>query len=75
MPRLSRKAPKAAKQAAMQEEMHKFAQGELHSGSPSGPIVTNRKQAIAIGLHVSGQSKSKRGKAKKRALPFAKEKK
>lgn len=30
--------------------MDEFKQGELHSGSSSGPVVKNRKQAIAIGL-------------------------
>jgi hypothetical protein len=30
--------------------MHEFKHGELHSGSKTGPKVTNRKQAIAIGL-------------------------
>ena len=30
--------------------MHEFKQGELHSGSKKGPIVTNREQAIAIAL-------------------------
>ena len=30
------------------EVMHKFKKGDLHSGSPSGPKVKNRKQAIAI---------------------------
>jgi hypothetical protein len=30
--------------------MHEFKRGELHSGSPRGPVVTNRKQAIAIAL-------------------------
>ena len=30
--------------------MHEFKHGELHSGSSKGPLVTNRKQAIAIGL-------------------------
>ena len=29
--------------------MREFKQGELHSGG-SGKVVTNRKQAIAIGL-------------------------
>lgn len=33
-----------------QQVMHKFGQGELHSGSKRGPKVTNRKQAIAIML-------------------------
>lgn len=30
--------------------MHKFKHGKLHSGSSSGPIAKNRKQAIAISL-------------------------
>lgn len=30
--------------------MHEFKEGELHSGSKSGPVVKSRKQAIAIGL-------------------------
>lgn len=30
--------------------MHEFKAGGLHSGSKSGPKVTSRKQAIAIGL-------------------------
>jgi Family of unknown function (DUF6496) len=32
------------------EVMGKFEEGKLHSGSPSGPKVKNRKQAIAIML-------------------------
>ena len=32
------------------EVMHKFKEGELHSGSKTGPKVDNRKQAIAIML-------------------------
>lgn len=30
--------------------MHEFKHGALHSGSKSGPVVRNRKQAIAIAL-------------------------
>lgn len=30
--------------------MREFKIGELHSGSKKGPVVKNRKQAIAIGL-------------------------
>jgi hypothetical protein len=30
--------------------MHKYKAGELHSGGKSGPVVKNRKQAIAIML-------------------------
>jgi hypothetical protein len=30
--------------------LHEFKHGSLHSGSKAGPVVKNRKQAIAIGL-------------------------
>lgn len=39
--------------------MREFKQGQLHSGSSQGPVVKNRKQAIAIGL--SEQRKLKGG--------------
>lgn len=32
------------------EVLHKFKEGELHSGSKSGPKVKSRKQAVAIML-------------------------
>lgn len=38
-------------------EMHKFKEGTLHSGSKHGPKVKSRKQAIAIAMSESGQSK------------------
>lgn len=49
------KGPKGVKQ-----EMHKFKMGELHSGSKKGPIVTSRKQAVAIALSEAGMSKMKK---------------
>jgi hypothetical protein len=66
MPKLKRSAPKKAKKKRMKDEMHKFKEGKLHSGSKSGPIVTNPKQAIAISLSESGQSKKKKLKKKRR---------
>jgi len=45
------KGPKGVKQ-----EMRKWAKGELHSGSKKGPVVTDRKQAIAISLKKAGLS-------------------
>lgn len=39
--------------------MKEYGSGQLHSGSKTGPVVTNRKQAIAIGL--SEQKKLKGG--------------
>lgn len=43
----------------MGKVMHEFKVGTLHSGSKSGPKVTNRKQAIAIGLSEAGMSRMK----------------
>lgn len=64
MPKLKRTASKKAKKSRVKEEMHKFEEGKLHSGSKKGPVVTNPKQAIAIALSESGQSKKKRKKKK-----------
>jgi hypothetical protein len=52
---------KAQKQAGMHEVMGEFKRGQLHSGSKAGPTVTNRKQAIAIGLSQTGQSRGYAG--------------
>lgn len=57
---------KKKKRAVMEERMHAFKEGEMHSGKKSGPVVKNRKQAIAIALSMSGQSKKKRSKRGKR---------
>jgi hypothetical protein len=62
VPKLTKSAPKAAKKARMKEEMDKFKGGELHSGSKTGPKVSNPKQAIAIAMSESGQSKKKANK-------------
>lgn len=48
---------KKERQAAVKRVMHEYKHGELHSGSQSGPTVTNRKQAVAIAMSESGQSK------------------
>ncbi len=37
--------------------MHEFAHHELHSGSKNGPIVTNRKQAVAVALSEARRAK------------------
>jgi len=39
------------------EVMPKFGQGQLHSGSKSGPKVTNPKQAVAIMYSEKGEAK------------------
>lgn len=66
MPRLKKTASKKKKRAAMKREMDLFKEGKLHSGSENGPVVSNPKQAIAIGLSVSGQSKKKKKTKKKK---------
>jgi hypothetical protein len=38
-------------------ELHRYKAGTLHSGSPKGPVVRSRGQALAIAL-----SEAKRGK-------------
>ena len=37
--------------AKIEKTLHEFKEGELHSGSKTGPKVTNRKQAIAIAIN------------------------
>lgn len=56
MPKLTKSAPKSAKRQRMKQEMEKFQSGELKIGKSNKP-VTSRKQAIAISLSESGQSK------------------
>ena len=60
MPKLPADAPKSAKKARVRQEMHKFKEGELRSGSKHGPVVTDRAQAIAISLHEANESRKSR---------------
>lgn len=39
--------------------MHEFKEGELHSGK-GGPVVKNRKQAVAIAMNEGGMAKKKK---------------
>lgn len=55
-----RRLSKAARKVKL--ELGKFKRGTLRSGSKEGPRVRSRKQAIAIALSVSGQSRPRRGK-------------
>ena len=48
----------------MRKVMDEYKSGKLRSGSKHGPKVRSRKQAIAIGLSESGQS---RGSKKRRS--------
>lgn len=51
---MARSSPAARRKergdAKVSKVMHEYAEGALHSGSSSGPIVHDRKQAIAIAL-------------------------
>lgn len=51
----------AKQKAKVAKVMHEFGQGKLHSGSRNGPVVKNRKQAIATAMSEAG-IKKKRGK-------------
>lgn len=40
--------------------MHEYKEGELHSGSKKGPMVSNPRQAIAIALSESRKASKKK---------------
>ena len=50
---------KAGKMAKVGKVMKEYKAGELHSGSKTGPAVTNKKQAVAIALSEAGMTKKK----------------
>jgi hypothetical protein len=41
--------PKGKEERKVKKVMKEFEKGELHSGSKTGKLVTNPKQAVAIG--------------------------
>lgn len=66
MPKLKKSASKKAKRARVKSEMRKFKENKLHSSSKNGPLVKNRRQAIAISLNEAGLSRSKKNKSNKK---------
>jgi len=50
---------KAGKKAKVKQVMDEWKSGTLHSGSKQGPVVRNQKQAVAIALSQTGQSRKK----------------
>jgi len=65
MPKLKKTASKKAKKAKLKKVFEEEKEGKLHSGSKTGPLVTSRKQTIAIALSEAGMSKKKKKKSKK----------
>ena len=59
---MPRKKPKTKRGKAdkVEQVMHEYKHGKLHSGSKRGPRVKSRKQAIAIAMKQSGQSRGDR---------------
>lgn len=47
------------KQTKVAKVMREYKSGDLHSGSKKGPVVTSKKQAIAIAMSEAGMSKKK----------------
>jgi len=55
---------KAAQKAKVAKVMREFKAGNLNSGSSRGPVVKNKKQAVAIALSQAKMAKKKMGKKK-----------
>ena len=53
---------KKEKKNKVKKVMHEFKDKELLSGSKKGPLVTNEKQAIAIGLSEAKKMAKKKKK-------------
>lgn len=53
------------KPAKIKKVMKEFKAGTLNSGSSTGPVVTNRKQAVAIAMSEAGMAKKKKKTIKK----------
>lgn len=57
-------ARKGLAKKKVEKTMHEFKRGQLHSGSKTGPVVTDRKQAIAIGLGQAKRAMEKKRKSR-----------
>ncbi len=48
---------KGKEQRKVKKTMKEFSKGELHSGSKTGPLVTDKAQAAAIGYSEAKKKK------------------
>lgn len=51
--------PKGKEQRKVKKVMEEYKEGKLHSGSKKGPVVENKKQAVAIALSEARQAGAK----------------
>jgi uncharacterized protein DUF6496 len=58
MPRMSPKGQ--ATQRKVHKVLAEYKAGTLHSGSDTGPIITDRKQAVAVALNSARRAGAKR---------------
>ena len=57
---------KRRKRGKVEKVMHEYKHGELHSGSKHGPMVMDRRQAVAIAMSEAKMSNRKRRKPRGR---------
>jgi hypothetical protein len=50
-----KESPKAKKK--IKKVMQEYDKGELHSGSKKGPVIKNRKQALAVAISEAKRKK------------------
>lgn len=63
---MAKQKAKKVKKNKVAKVMREFKEDKLHSGSKKGPLVSNPKQAIAIGLSEARKSGEKVKPAKKK---------
>jgi hypothetical protein len=59
---------KMGKQKKIAKVMGEYKAGTLNTGSKKGPVVTSKKQAVAIALSQAGMSKKMPKKSTKKAM-------
>lgn len=57
--------PKQKGQRKIKKVMREYKEGELHSGSKKGPLIKNKKQALAVAFSEASRTKLEKSKKKK----------